>query len=300
MTITGLENNYYLFNNTVQVVVNGFGLTNIKYLEVIATNNYNSKTMALRFYPLNNEFAFDISTLVKSTFDYPNNDLLKNLNNITFDFNAVDELDIIETTSIDKYFIRGGNFKGFYPNGTIKQNYINNFDFINILISEKIPRWIGKIIEATQITDDAFTTTSFNPSLFFEIQEIPCNGKYVKFLNSLGTYSYWFFEGFENKKDTKALDLINSIPYTFTDNNFFDLGVTVESEIEIRTQVPERFNDLMLHLIISPEVYIVEEDNSLTKIKQKNQKWFYNPIDKVFEYKFTFEIDNIINPSLLC
>jgi len=302
MTITGLENNYYLFNNTVQVVVNGFGLTNIKYLEVIATNTYNSKAMSLRFYPLNNEFTFDISPMVKSTFDYPNNDLLKNLNNIIFDFNAVDELDVIETTSIDKYFIRGGNFKGFYPNEVVKNNYINQGLNIPLnYIVKKIPTWLyigfdTHFINASNVFEEFTVTDATN----FEALEVPCNGKLVKFLNSLGTYSYWFFDAYEITRKTKTLDLIKITPYDFTDNNFFDLGVTVESEIELRTQVPERYADLMLHLIISSEIYIIENDDSLTRLKLKSDSFVYNVIDKIFDYKIKFELDNIINPSLLC
>ena len=299
MTITGLNNNYYLINNEINIVVNGFGASVIRYLEVKATNSFNSRINVLRFYPINNTFKFDISSLVKQLFDKPNDDLLKNLNSISLEFKSVDIANVVATTTISKYFIRGGNLQGFYPKGSVKQNYLNNLVFINKLITNKIPFWNTQQIDTNQIINDGFAPTTFNPGLNLEILEVPCNGIYVKFLNQYGTYSYWYFDSFENESKTKDLDLIKNFSTDFDANNFTDLGVTIESSITLKTAVPERFNNLMLHLILSPEVYFLDNTN-YRKIKQRSQKHGYNPIDKIFEYKFEFDIDNVLNPSLLC
>ena len=95
------------------------------------------------------------------------------------------------------------------------------------------------------------------------------------------------------------MDLIKNFSTDFDANNFTDLGVTLESSITLKTAVPERFNNLMLHLIVSPEVYFLD-NGTYRKIKQRSQKHGYNPVDKIFEYKFEFDLDNVLNPSLLC
>ena len=300
MIITGLDNNNYLINNNINVIINDFGTSIIKYLEVKATNTYNSKFNTLRFYPINNTFKFDISSLVKSTFDYPNNDVLKTNNLINLEFKTVDVADVFFTTTISKYFIRGGNFNGAYPiSNEIKQNYLGQGNQVQVLISYPMPYWgtkydIYKINNGFELIDNS----SIDDSAFENI-EIPCNGIYVKFLNQYGTYSYWFFDSFEKNAKTKDLDLINNFSTNFNNNNFTDLGVTAENSITLKTKVPERFNNILLHLILSSEVYFLDNE-TYRRIKQKSQKHEFNPIDKMFEYKFEFELNNVLNPSLLC
>lgn len=299
MTITGLNNNHYLINNEINIIINGVGASEIRYLEVKATNSFNLKIKVLRFYPINNVFKFDVSSLVKSLFDKPNNDLSKNLNSISLEFKSVDINNVITTTTISKYFIRGGNLKGFYPSGSVKQNYLKDGMLISELITKPVPVWnpLSFYDLDLSIIDESYEIGVNLPKI--EVLENPCNGIYVKFLNQYGTYSYWFFNSFENNSKTKKLDLIKNFNTDFDANNFTDLGVTIESSIILKTEIPKRFNNLMLHLIISPEVYFLD-NTTYRKIKQISQKHSYNPIEKIFDYKFEFELDNILNPSLLC
>ena len=47
-----------------------------------------------------------------------------------------------ETLTFSKYFIRGGNYQGVYPDCvTQKQNYLANGSVIGYLITKKIPVW---------------------------------------------------------------------------------------------------------------------------------------------------------------
>jgi len=288
MTITGLSNNYYLINNKNFVTVNAFA-NPIKYLEVKATNNFTSKIKVLRFYPINGQCVFDLNPFIKSTFNNPNLDVATNLNEVVIEFKTKSLTNVFVTQNITKFFIRGGNQSGVYPNGNLKFNYLNNNDKINLLITKKVPNW-NFLYDIYKINNGIFDFTSVNPSASEQL-EVPCNGKYIKFLNQYGTYSYWYFDAYEIKNTTRALDMIER------QNTFQDLGVTVKTEIELRGKVPERYNEIIKHLLFSTEIY---NETDGIKLKLKSETHIENVIDKVFDYKINFELQNEINPSLLC
>jgi hypothetical protein len=287
MTIIGLSNNYYLINNKNFVTINAFA-NPIKYLEVKASNNFTSKTETLRFYPINGSCVFDLNPLVKSTFNNPNLDVATNLNEVVIEFKTKSLTNTFVTQTITKFFIRGGNQSGLYPSGLPRLNYLNNLDIIPALLSENIPNF-GSVQQEYEIRNGVYNpivSPQFNEKINFE-----CNGYRVKFLNQYGTYSDWGFDAYEIKNTTRSLDMIER------QNSFQDLGVTVKTEIEVRGKVPERYNEIIKHLLFSPEIYNVDYD---IKLKLKSESHIENVIDKVFDYKISFELQNEINPSLLC
>lgn len=296
MKITGLENNYYLFKNKINILINGF-TSDVKYLDLLFTNLNTNKISKLRLYPINNNFKLDISHAVENTFNEPNffDTENINLNSIKIDFKAklIDNSEITQTKT--KYFIRGGNFHGVYPNGTQKENYLNNGDIIELLISSKVPRW-NVIFDAKKINGGVYSNTNNFENEEFEV---PCKGIEIVFLNQYGTYSQWYFNNYEIETSTKTTDFLERFDINFNGNIGQDLGVKAENKIIVKDRIPLRYNEYIRHLMVSPEVYAIE-NNFFRKLKQNSSKWSFNSRENYYDYKIDFDYFEVINPSELC
>ena len=304
MTITGLENNYYLINNSINLLINGFA-SNVNYLEIKATNTNTTKFATIRIYPINNTFKIDIAHLVKSTFNdpaYPNVNI--NLNSISIEFKTYFSNGTNSTTTITKYFIRGGNFQGIYPNCVReKENYLLDGDVISSLISNKMPCW------RCDLEDFSSLVTQQSPKINGAAYELvttptecfdkPCKGIRVIFLNQYGTYSGWYFNNYEVNDTTKHTDYIENFGTDFNGNNFNDLGSKVTTTITVKDSVPLAYNNLIRQLIISIEVYIIE-DGFFRKVILNNSKWNFNSRENTYKHSITLDYPEVLNPSDLC
>jgi hypothetical protein len=304
MTITGLENNYYLINNEINVLINGFA-SEVKYMDIKFTNNYTGKVAEIRIYPINDVFKIDLSYALKSTFNeplYP--DVNLNLNEIEIEFKAFLKDETIDVSKIIKNCIRGGNYQGVYPDCVReKENYLQESDEIVYLISNTLPFWT---------TDNS----PISPTMFYQLQngeyyqfvrnprverfEIPCLGIKVVFLNQYGTYSEWYFNNYEITDATKHIDYIKKFNTDWnSNNNFNDIGVNVSTRINVKDSIPLAYNNLIRHLIVSKEIYVVE-DGFMRKVINTNSKWFYNSREKNYKYSINFDYNDVLNPSDLC
>lgn len=292
MTITGLSNNNYLINNEIVVIVTG--LTDTKYLEINFTNNYNSKVCKVRLYPIQNQINYDISKAIKSLFDLPNFDTEKNINEIQIEFNKVPITGTGTTQTNTKYFIRGGVFD------RSKNNFVDDGFVINFNSFETTAYFENQYNNYTNYTIVDGTIKPITPSKTIAFDH-GCKGKMVRFLNQFGGYSFWYFHAFKIDINSKPLDELARINLGFKDNyHFSDIGVNLDSNIELRGTVPLQFNELMKHLIASPEVYYLESERleQWIRIKQNSNKHTYDSIQKVYEYKFDFSLENVNNPSV--
>jgi hypothetical protein len=300
MTVTGLQNDHYLINNSINLLIDGF-TSDVRYLEIFALNLQTNKTAKIRLYPINNNFKIDISRIVKSTFNAPNYPNLNiNLNRFSIDFKVFFVGGTSETLTFSKYFIRGGNYQGVYPDCvTQKQNYLANGSVIGYLITKKIPVWDDQTpLSYKQILTNAYYTPNPNRPIK-EILEVPCNGIKVIFLNQYGTYSEWYFNNYEIQDSTKHIDFIENFNTDFNGNRFKDLGSSVTTTINVKDSVPLRFNELIRHLIISPEIYVVE-DSYNRKVILNNNKWSFNSREKMYKHSITFDYLEVLNPSDVC
>jgi hypothetical protein len=298
MNIQGLSNNYYLFKNDINIIINGFA-SNVKYLDLLFTNTNTTKTSNLRLYSINNIFKLNISDAVKNTFNeplFPNANI--NLNSIKIDFKAKLQNNTEVTQSITKYFIRGGNFHGVYTDCTIqRQNYLKDQDNLNYLISEKIPRWGTTGVFFNKINGSVYSFGDGQPII--EQIEIPCKGIKLIFLNQYGTYSEWYFNNYQIETATKTTDFLKKFDTNFNGNIGRDLGVKAETTLTVKDAVPERYNELIRHLINSSEVYALE-NGFMRKLKQNNSKWVLNSKEKTTNYTLKFDYFDVFNPSELC
>ena len=304
MTITGLENNYYLINNSINLLINGFAST-VSYLEIKATNSNTTKVAEIRIYPISGTFKIDISHLVKSTFNqpsYPNVNL--NLNSISLDFKAYFVNNTNSTTTITKFFIRGGNHQGIYPNCIReKENYLLNGDVISNLITSKMPCW------RCDLEDFSSLITQQSPKINGAVYDLittdtecfdkPCKGIRVIFLNQYGTYSGWYFNNYEVADSTKHVDFIQQFGTAFNGNNFNDLGSKVTTTLTVKDSVPVAYNNLIRQLIISIEVYVIE-NGFFRKVILNNSKWNFNSRENTYKHSITFDYLEVLNPSDIC
>jgi hypothetical protein len=291
-SIYGLENDNYLINNEIIVIFTQ--LENTKYLQLEFLNNYNGKIAKVRLYPIQNEIKYDISKAVKSLFDLPSFDTERNINQIDIIYSKILNNGAPLSNIISKYFIRGGVFSrernNYLPNGYVINN--NNFGgtpyFMNQYGSYADYIITNGIIEE-KISDKAITF------------DYGCKGKMLRFLNQFGGYSYWYFEFYRITSNSKPFDEVVRINLGFNDNyHFSDIGVNLESDIEFRGSVPLQYNELMKHLIASPEVYFFsnETTNKWIRIKQNSNKQYFDSKEKNFKYKFNFKLEQINNPSV--
>jgi len=298
MNIEGLSNNYYLFKNDINIIVNGFA-SDVKYLDLLFTNLNTTKTSILRLYPINNIFKLNISDAVKNTFDAPSFvDFNNNLNTVKIDFKLKLQNESEVNQSITKYFIRGGNFQGIYTDCTTqKQNYLNDGDIVNFLISKKIPTWGNEGGSYTKIDGDVFIGE--NTLANVENFEIPCKGIKLIFLNQYGTYSNWYFNNYQIETTTKTTNFLNKFDTNFNGNIGRDLGVKATSTITVKDSVPIRYNEIIRHLINSPDVYALE-NGFMRKLIQNNSKWVFNSRENTTNYSLKFDYFDVFNPSELC
>ncbi len=304
MTVAGLENNYYLINNSINLLINGYAST-VSYLEIKVTNDKTLKIANIRIYPILDTFKIDISKIVKSTFNSPSYpDVTLNLNSISIEFKTYFADNTNTTETISKYFIRGGNFFGVYPDCLRrKENYLSQGDVISTLITNTMPCWRCDLESSAnlstqkspKINGGTYELTDTTTECF----DVPCMGMRVIFLNQYGTYSGWYFNNYEINDKTKHTDFIEKFDTLFNGDNFKDLGSTVTTSITVKDSVPLKFNELIRHLIISPEVFIIENNNYI-KVIANDSKWNYNSREKTYKHSITFDYLDVINPSDLC
>jgi len=225
MVISGLSSNFYLSDNPIFINVSNIA-AGVSYIEIVITR-YNTDgsvdvvSTPQKLYNLNNDISLDIAPLVKSFMPEPLHD--KNYYNLTqYAFNnnfikakvTVNEIkfinqrgrdnireyyDLLSTQSFTNHFIRGG-----------KRTYDSNQNLVsgqNLLVTDTIPIWGGYPVDyyTTNASSGIVKNNTIPTNLKEERSSKGCNPLYVKFMNSLGGYSYWLFENYENEESNDNL-----------------------------------------------------------------------------------------------
>lgn len=298
MTIQGLEQNGYLINNPIILNITSDAL--IQRLEVSFLNMSNGKTASLpNIYPdQNNNITLNIQQVIKGLFSEPKHDenytslaplpLPFNSNRISISFSIY----YINGTSgratpIVKNFIRGGNYNDL-TNQNITANSI-------LKTTEKIPFWSVYPFAFYSIDGNytIYKNTAGKTDSIFERQNVrSCNGKYLKFLNSKGGYSYWLFDNFENESSNDHFGIVNN------GFNQKDLGSSYENGFKVSAKVPQRFYPIIRDLIFSNEIY-EWVNNSWRRIYSDNNKLTESGAKAVYKFELKFKDFTNYNPSLL-
>ncbi len=290
MTISGLENNYYLTQNDIWIRVDGFPEA-VSILEVKATN----LTSELILPPLklsaspSNDFQFNICQLVRALMPEPNHLAINSLQSFQIEFKAKyvnTELPDDEDVLI-KYFVRGGRDK----NG-------NDEWFLQPSEELVVGRWIdwgiplptyAKRIQGDEIVD-------YIPNNQFKISlRNNCNYTAIKFLNSLGGYQYYIFESHEIKIKSKAGKTIPTIAYRLRNDNFINIGIEKEKTIELSTKTPFEVQSVISDLVGAFEVFLYnpegfDENAKWQRLQLESNDSIENSYDRVYEntLKYSF------------
>jgi|AntDeeMinimDraft_5_1070356.scaffolds.fasta_scaffold02216_6 hypothetical protein len=321
MNLSGLSSNFYLANNPIYLSISGIDdrTPYIDYFISVYDNqgSITSTSKPQRSYNLNNTLSVDIAPLIKSFMSEPNhNTNYTELNPFPFYFNHIKinitvreyeykntvvsdpeggldrivfSTEIVNTDTIsNKTFIRGG-----------KRTYDNNINLgnaTNLIVTDKIPVWSGLPVDYyyTNLQDGIVKTNIIPGELKDERTVKGCESIYVKFLNSLGGYSYWLFENSEVQERNSNLGSIRR------QLDVLDLGNESEETITLISKVPQRFMPLMKDLIVSPEIYRYEKENQeWHRLSSDNNRITTNPFEVNTKVKLKFNPYSNYNPAVI-
>ncbi|WBV60228.1 hypothetical protein PFY12_14465 [Chryseobacterium camelliae] len=295
MTVNGLENNYYLTQNDIWVVINGF--TNVVAKVILdfknLTTNQELNGFECSSSPDNDcsfNVCFPIRALMPELNHIVNNNLQQFQIKITAKFQDTAIADEIQT--IIKHFIRGGKRKSgtnewYLENGQylIVGKWINGGKSWNALsFPEKIdgsniiqdPLWIGKTIVH---------------------ERKGCEGIVIKYLNSLGGYQYFYFDRYEDKFKTKASKPVQRIATRLRKDNFQNTGYEETFTRTLYAYTEKELQENFQDLVRSPQLFFYDPsgtDNDsmwqLIKLDDNTSDW--NNYENVFENKVEFTMPN--------
>ena len=300
MTITGLENNYYLAGNDIWIKVSDFPKVPVR-LELKVTNLITTKTMPIfRLYAdLNNVFRFNLSQTIRPLQPYPDHNDVNTLQTYRLEFVVVFEDNTTETSTLEKYYIRGGRDK-------------NNVDEWHLtdgakLVIEKWVDWRGVILPGFAKRIMSSLVVDYIPTsaeTYKMILPSSCNAKIIKFLNSLGGYQYWIFETFEIKPKVKGKATISQIPMQLRSDIGRNIGTETTKEIILKTKTPVTLQPIILDLIQSPEILMydpegTDEASSWHRLQLSNSnEGIYSSNDMSYLNEVVYILPNYINRDL--
>lgn len=287
MTVTGLDNNYYLCRNDIWINVTQ---ENTKNLEIKVKNIVSEKEFSFRLQPINNEYYFNISLPIRALFE-PINHLSNPLNTMQeFSIEITGyQQESEEKITFRKQFIYGFREKQNAKNENWNLNmgeFLHNGVFPIFDIPLLMPYYIITNLGVTYYYPFGSETMNFN-------LKNKCNAKVLKFLNSLGGYSYFAFENFEKKTKVKSGKVIGRIATQLNKNTFENLENEIEDTIEFKTKTPEILQPLFRELAMSHDVYMYvtgghTEEDKWIKLKPENNDTLYNSWDFSYENKISF------------
>ena len=267
MTITGLENNYYLSGNDIWIQVDDLDTPdNIPLkLELECSNTSTGQSLGLlKLYPSPGKvFRFNVSLPIRALQPEPDHITLNTMQlyslKLTLSF-AADPITAItpepQIITLDKYFIRGGRDKR-----ATNEWFLTSTS--PLIVGDWI-KWAGitlpgfaKRIQGTEIVD-------FVPSDAYEML-VPglCDYRIIKFLNSLGAYQFYIFEGSEIQTDSKPKKNISRPTYRLRQSGVRSLGTDTEEILVLKTKTPGAIQAVIQDLIKSQDVLLYEPDSMI-------------------------------------
>lgn len=305
MIIKGLELNGYYINNPLYIEVSD--LINTKYIEV-SLAYAGASSVTYKLYPdLQGKVLVNVASMVRVILPLPvaNTDYTNNTTE-----NTVHELSITikeyktDNTSTEQSFV-----KKFVRGGKIG-NLINQVAQVGVTLtnSKKLPVWKGKPVALYNMTKDLtvgkhpiVVNTNFyddNYNIDVEIQTTRyVDGVYLKFLNSLGGYSYWLFERSSTK--IKSDNIGYYVTPTISGEVVNDMGQEVQEESTAESVVKAEYIGIIKDLITSSEVYQFTGDNNWERIILDGNSLTVNPAKKVYDVSISYKRHNTFTPTTL-
>lgn len=262
--IQGLESNNYCVHVPTPAIFSGLGGTGVKTDMSVEVNGVSiSGDSPFVLYPFDGKNYFDLSQIVKlyikryedlktytaavQTSPMP----YRMVVNVHFD-EKDEEGRVIYQEDISKVFYNCTLDSGIYTPNTderVKAWKCYPFSWIN-----------GDNVVYQLLTTDVKPTV---PGKFVEYDLGCCKGAYIKWLNELGHYNYWFFpRSIESKTEASEIERLkrNIFGDSYNFSNEYTAGFEARRFITVRDLVNKEYWYLFESLVSSPEVYMLKEE----------------------------------------
>lgn len=284
MTITGLENDYYLAGNDIWVSVEDEAN---EILRMVVENLHTGKSLVFRMSPApSGKFIFNASAPVRALMDEPDHDARKNLQAFNFGFDNHDT-----GQGVQKYFVRGGRDK----NGRDEWHLSPSAELIEgrWLVWEGID-WPGY---AKRIQND--TIVDFVPSNPYKMPRKNCEYKIIKWLNGLGGFQYYAFDSWEVKTKTKPGKRIPNLTRRLRQDNFRNSEIEEERTLTLFCRTPVEVQEVVESLVKSVDVYLFhpegnDDDSRWERLVLTNNETLHNSFEQVFLNKLEFGLSKYV------
>lgn len=294
MTINGLSNNYYLTQNDIWVVVNGF--TSIVAKVIIDFKNIGT-TEELNGFECSaspdNDCIFNICLPIRALMPEPNHIINNNLQQFEIKITAKfsDSSTADQVLTLTKLFIRGGRNRS-------GNNTWNLADGSMLIVG----KWISggnswsALSYPDKISGNAIVEDSTYPGVIVE-EKKGCNGILIKYLNSFGGYQYFYFDRYEDKLKTKASKTVQRITTKLAKDNFQNTGYEETYSRTLFAWTEKDLQENFIDIVRSPQLFFfdnngTDNDSSWHLIKLDDNTSLWNNYENVFENKVEFTLPN--------
>jgi hypothetical protein len=295
MIVTGLNTNRFLAGNPIPVNLSlasgSFETGSFITMNITRLSTHGGELPVVMpptiLYPSPSGLTIDLSPYIKGLLPYPYvpnssyQDPVPNYQNfnITFSENQTDT----SNAFLNKTFIRGFRREESLTAMTLAINEQLN-------PSDKIPMWIGypsarfwidssSTIKVTEVVESQYSKQMRTPT--------NCDPFYLRFLNSLGGYSFWMFNAWDWSTKTTGVGVIERTAAT----NNRSLGFKEDNTVTVDTRVKREFFPLIRDLIASPVVQVYDKFGvPWKKIELKGQSITESNYEDMIEVSATFDL----------
>lgn len=301
ISIEGLAENNLLLNNPIWIEVrdsNSMNTIHPKFQVGFSNGFISTYTM------YEGNAKFDLSPIIKMMMSEPDfGNVNKNLFQTDVTFLFYDDFQGYQIPFKNKNFIRGGRFMGTNNHLTVNSRLIP---------TDRLPVW-DWLPTSIDILRNGYieTITDVSNEDTKKMMTEACNGVYLKFLNSLGGYSFWFFEEYDFITSGQGGGKIKNHGYSIPQNHFYQLGESVENILNVQTRATKEFYYLMRDLATSSEValfqpnkvfandFVFSEMDDWVKIENESNDFDYGSGDTIKDFDFSFKLPMTYSPKLL-
>lgn len=307
MIVTGLNSNRYLVGNPIPVTMSleaGALFTTSSYIEMTITKiatHPGDETYTLpiiRLHPSPSGLTIDLAPYIKGLMPKPYIPYSSYTNPIPnyqrFNIAMSETQTNTSNTFLSKTFVRGFKRDDEPYAITLAVNEELN-------PADKIPVW-GAYPSARFWIDASseIQSTTVVESQYIKQMKVPvaCNPFYLRFMNSLGGYSFWMFNAWDWQTKSKEEGVIERP--TFLDNE--SLGFTEENIVTVDSRVKREFYPLIRDLLVSPVIQVYQQFSTTRtwkKIELKGNSITENNYEDLIEVSLSFNLHLNNKPSVL-
>lgn len=294
MIVTGLNTNRFLAGNPIPVNLSlssgTFESGNYITMNITRLSTHGEDAIVLpptKLYPAPSGLEIDLAPYIKGLLPYPYvpgssyQDPIPNYQNfnITFSENQTDT----SNAFLNKTFIRGFKREQSLTAMTLSIN-------TELYPTDKIPVWQGYPAVRTWLdASSTIRSTEVIESQYSKQMKAPtnCDPFYVRFLNSLGGYSYWMFNAWDWSTKTKDVGVIER--NASQDNR--SLGFSEQNTVTVDSRVKREFFPLIRDMIASPVIQVYDKFGMpWKKIELKGQAITESNYEDMIEVTATFDL----------